>query len=127
MNSFADHSKQLYANAVRLQTCSAASARNSTKSKTRPELSSSRQEICTFKFGSPSIVCFRQRCVIEKSGLFLHGRSGKYPAHGGATDVEATGDLGFAKARASKLANLIGMHGCGCGPAEALAVQPSMS
>ncbi len=34
---------------------SAASARNSTKSKTRPELSCSRQKICTFKFGSPSI------------------------------------------------------------------------
>ena len=73
------------------------------------------------------LVCFRQRCVIEKSGLFFHGRSGKYPTHGSTADVEATGDLGFAEARASKLADLIGMHGCGCGPAEALAVQSSMS
>ncbi len=36
------------------QSRSAASARNSTKSKTRPELSCSRQKVCTFKFGSPS-------------------------------------------------------------------------
>ncbi len=39
------------------------------------------------------LVCFRQRCVIEESGLFLSGRSGEDAAHRSATDVEAAGDL----------------------------------
>ena len=47
------------------------------------------------------IVCFRQSSVIEESGLFLSGWNGEDAAHGGAADIEAAGDLGFAKARAA--------------------------
>ncbi len=47
------------------------------------------------------IVSFQQCCVIEKSVLFILGRGRKDAAHRRATDVEAAGDLGFAKARAA--------------------------
>jgi hypothetical protein len=46
-------------------------------------------------------VSFRQRGVIEKSVLFLFGRNREDTAHGGATDIEAAGDHGFAEAGAS--------------------------
>ncbi|MFZ3191173.1 MAG: hypothetical protein WB523_05735 [Candidatus Sulfotelmatobacter sp.] len=70
---------------------------------------------------------FRQRCVIEKSGLFLLGRSREDTAHRGATDVEAAGDLGFAQAGAAQFADIIGVHGCSCRAAKPLAALPGMS
>jgi len=47
------------------------------------------------------IVSFRQRCVIDKSGLSLLGWGRKDTANRSATLVEAAGDFGFAQARAA--------------------------
>ena len=58
--------------------------------------------------------------------LFLLELGRKATAHRSATDVEAVGDLGFAEAGLAQFADLIGMHGCGCGSTQALAVLPGM-
>jgi hypothetical protein len=44
------------------------------------------------------MVSFWQRCVLVNGGLFLNGED---TAHGGASDLQAPGDLGFAEAGAA--------------------------
>ncbi len=48
------------------------------------------------------IVCFRQSSVMAESVSFFLGWIREDTAHGGATDVEAAGDLGFAASALSE-------------------------
>jgi hypothetical protein len=48
-------------------------------------------------------VGFRQRCVLQKVGLFLLGLSDKDAAYRGTTDVESSGDFRLLRPQGSSI------------------------
>jgi hypothetical protein len=58
--------------------------------------------------------------------LFLEGIGCQQPTNRGATDLQPSGDFGFADAGAMQFPDLGGVDGRGCGPPQLLAVLTSM-
>src|SRR5271165_5562257 len=71
-------------------------------------------------------VSFRQRCVIQKLGLFLLGLSCKDAAYRGTTDAESSGDFRLADTGAVQFVDLVGMQGGRDGASQTSAVLPGM-
>src|SRR5271165_6818450 len=71
-------------------------------------------------------VSFRQRCVIQKLGLFLLGLSCKDAAYRGTTDAESSGELRLADTGAVQFVDLVGMQGGRDGASQTSAVLPGM-